>query len=43
MAAFDLVVRGGMIADGTGGELFEGDVAIKDRNIIEVGKVSGAC
>jgi N-acyl-D-aspartate/D-glutamate deacylase len=42
MAAFDLVVRGGTIADGTGGELFEGDVAIKGGKIIAVGKVSGA-
>src|ERR1700759_2904161 len=36
----DLVIRGGTIADGSGGELFEGDVAIKDGRIAEVGKVS---
>ena len=36
----DLVIRGGMIADGSGGELFEADVAIKDGRIIEVGKVA---
>src|SRR5437588_3718899 len=37
----DLVIRGGNIADGLGGELFEADVAIRDGRIIEVGRVSG--
>src|SRR6201987_2818197 len=36
----DLVIRGGSIADGSGGDLFEGDVAIKDGRIAEVGKVT---
>jgi len=36
----DLVIRGGHIADGSGGELYEADVAIKDGHIAEVGKVS---
>jgi N-acyl-D-aspartate/D-glutamate deacylase len=36
----DLVIRGGTIADGRGGALFEGDVAIKDGRIAAVGKVS---
>jgi N-acyl-D-aspartate/D-glutamate deacylase len=35
----DLVIRGGTIADGSGGNLFEADVAIKDGRITEVGKV----
>src|SRR4051794_8656400 len=35
-----LVIRGGTIADGLGGELFEADVAISDGRITEVGKVS---
>src|SRR5215831_4475404 len=39
-ASPDLVIRGGTIADGSGGDLFEADVAIKDGRIIEVGKVS---
>jgi N-acyl-D-aspartate/D-glutamate deacylase len=26
----DLVIRGGTIADGRGGDLYEGDVAVKD-------------
>src|SRR5579871_5714551 len=37
----DLVIRGGNIADGRGGELFEADVAIKDGRITEIGKVLG--
>ncbi|MBV8924377.1 MAG: amidohydrolase family protein [Bradyrhizobium sp.] len=37
----DIVIRGGTIADGRGGDLFEADVAIKDGRISEVGKVSG--
>ena len=37
----DLVIRGGTIADGSGGDLFEADVAITDGRISEVGKVAG--
>ena len=40
--AFDLVIRGGAIADGKGSPLFEADVAISDGKIVEVGSVSGA-
>jgi N-acyl-D-aspartate/D-glutamate deacylase len=36
----DLVIRGGTIADGSGDDLFEADVAIKDGRITEVGKVA---
>ena len=36
----DLVIRGGTIADGKGGELYEADVAISGGRISEVGKVS---
>src|ERR1700748_194737 len=35
-----LVIRGGSIADGIGGELFEADVAISDGRIVEVGRVA---
>jgi N-acyl-D-aspartate/D-glutamate deacylase len=42
MADFDLVVRGGSLADGRGGALFEADVAIKDGKIAEVGRVYGS-
>jgi N-acyl-D-aspartate/D-glutamate deacylase len=37
----DLVIRGGSIADGLGGELFEADVAITNDRIVEVGRVAG--
>src|SRR4051794_13081417 len=37
----DLVIRGGNIADGLGGELFEADVAISAGHIVEVGRVAG--
>jgi N-acyl-D-aspartate/D-glutamate deacylase len=41
MPAFDLIIRGGTIVDGTGAERFTGDVAIKDGLIAAVGAVSG--
>jgi len=37
----DLVIRGGTIADGSGGKLFEADIAIQDGRISEVGKIAG--
>jgi N-acyl-D-aspartate/D-glutamate deacylase len=37
----DLVIRAGTIVDGSGGEPFEGDVAIADGRVQEVGTVSG--
>src|SRR6266853_1305539 len=37
----DLVIRGGSIADGLGGELCEADVAITRGRITEIGRVSG--
>ena len=33
----DLVIRGGTIADGSGADLFEGDVAVSDGRIVAVG------
>src|SRR3954452_54971 len=36
----DLVIRGGTVADGKGGDLFEADVAISGGRITEVGKVA---
>lgn len=38
---FDVVIRGGSIADGTGRPVFTGDVAIKDGRIAEVGGAVG--
>ena len=39
---FDLVVRGGTIADGTGAALHEADIAVKDGKIAAVGKAPAA-
>src|SRR5215475_1582568 len=36
----DLVIRGGTIADGNGGELYEADIAMSGGRITEVGRVS---
>ncbi|MCX7863718.1 MAG: amidohydrolase family protein [Novosphingobium sp.] len=41
-ADFDLVIRGGTIVDGSGGERFEGDVAVRDGRIAAVGDVRGS-
>jgi len=41
MADYDLVVRGGTIIDGSGGAPFEGDLAVRDGRIAEVGRVHG--
>src|SRR5215217_7594491 len=37
MAQIDLVVRGGTVADGSGGPLTQADIAIKDGTILAVG------
>ena len=41
MADFDLVLRGGTVADGTGAALRETDVAVKDGRIAAVGERLG--
>ncbi|MET0362782.1 MAG: amidohydrolase family protein [Sphingobium sp.] len=41
MADYDLIVRNGLIHDGTGGEPFQGDIAVKDGRIAAVGAVTG--
>ena len=41
-ATADLVIRGGMLLDGGGGEPFEGDVAVTDGKIAAVGVVTGS-
>jgi N-acyl-D-aspartate/D-glutamate deacylase len=38
MAEFDLVIRGGTVADGSGGALYEADVAVSCGRIAAVGK-----
>jgi N-acyl-D-amino-acid deacylase len=39
--SFDVVIRGGTIVDGLGGQPYTGDVAVKDGVIAEVGTVEG--
>ena len=39
---YDLVIRGGTVADGTGGPTYEADVAIAEGTIASLGKVSGS-
>lgn len=38
----DLVIRNGKIVDGSGADAFEGDVAVRDGRIVEVGPKLGA-
>ncbi len=40
---YDIIIRGGLVADGTGADLRMADVAIKDGIIAAVGKVHGTC
>lgn len=40
--AFDLVIRNGTLADGTGAALREGDIAIQNGFIASVGTISGS-
>ena len=40
--AYDLVIRGGSVVDGTGAATFEADVAVKDGAIAAVGRIAGS-
>jgi N-acyl-D-aspartate/D-glutamate deacylase len=42
MAEHDLVVRGGTVIDGSGGDAYLADVAVSGQTITEVGQVAGA-
>ena len=42
MSKFDLVIRGGTVIDGSGGEPFVGDVAISDGMIAAIGAFTGS-
>ena len=39
--AYDLVIRGGSIADGSGSALFDGDIAVSGGRIAAIGKIAG--
>src|SRR5258708_38199651 len=39
---FDVLVRGGTVADGTGAALHDADIAVKDGKIAVVGKITGS-
>ncbi|WP_284734490.1 N-acyl-D-amino-acid deacylase family protein [Sphingosinicella terrae] len=38
---YDIVIRGGTVYDGSGGEPYVGDVAVEDDRIVAVGRVEG--
>ena len=37
----DLIIKGGTLVDGTGGQAFTADVAVKNGRVVEVGKITG--
>ncbi|MGD2068577.1 MAG: amidohydrolase family protein, partial [Gemmatimonadota bacterium] len=41
-AAFDVLIRGGSVLDGSGSEAFRADVAVRDGRIAAVGDLTGA-
>ena len=40
--AYDLIVKNGMIVDGSGFSRYRGDVGVKDGRIVEIGKIRAA-
>src|SRR3979409_712561 len=39
--AYDLLIKNGLIVDGSGLPAFRGDIGVKDGKIAEIGKLSG--
>ena len=42
MTQYDVIIKNGMVVDGTGGPRFRGDVAIADGRIAKIGKLAHA-
>jgi N-acyl-D-aspartate/D-glutamate deacylase len=40
--AYDLVIKNGMVVDGSGFSRYRADVAVKDGTIVEIGRIRGA-
>jgi N-acyl-D-aspartate/D-glutamate deacylase len=40
--SYDLLIKNGIVVDGTGFSRYRADVAVKNRTIVEIGKISGA-
>ena len=38
---YDLVIKNGMVVDGSGGARYRGDVGVKDGKIARIGKLDG--
>ena len=38
---YDLIIKGGVIVDGSGGERFEADLAVRDGKVVEIGQLDG--